>query len=117
MAFTEQKITLQKLKKVITEDGEEKEGYSSKICLRIDGMLPGILNNGGLNGQIEGHETTFVVNNNTLYGLKDLSVETQTDYDLVPVESVECGENGVYHSVQVESELILALGRNKTGNL
>ena len=80
VAFTEEKIILQKLEQVITEDGEKKEGYSSKICLRIDGMLPGFLNDDELNGQIERYETTFVVDdNNKLYGLKDLSVDAQID--------------------------------------
>ena len=104
VTFNEQKISLQKLEKVITEDGE-REGYACKLSIRIDGMLPGILNNGQINGQIEPYEVSFTMNDNKIYGVKtqSLVVETQTNFGIEPVESVESGD---VHKVQIESEYI-----------
>ena len=100
VTFTDEKLNLQKLENVIV-DNEEKEGYSSKICVRIDDLLLLDRNNGEINGPIEQYEVTFTVNENSLYGVKGLLVDTQTNAEIQPVESVESGED---HLVRVESE-------------
>ena len=107
VTFEEEKISLQKLEKVITEDGE-REGYACKLSIRIDGMLPGILNNGRINGQIERYEVSFTVNDNNIYGVKTgpVKVENHTQIGWEDVESVESGE---YHNVRIESKLILTV--------
>jgi len=100
VTFKEQKISLQKLEKVITEDGE-REGYACKLSIRIDGMLPRILNNSQINGQIEQYEVSFTVNDNNIYGVKTgpVKVENHTQIGWQDVESVESGE---YHNVRIE---------------
>ena len=100
VTFTDEKLNLQKLEKVIV-DNEEKEGYSSKICVRIDDLLLLDRSNDEINGPIEQYEVSFTVNDNTLYGVKGLLVETPTNAGIEPVESVESGEK---HLVRVESE-------------
>ena len=105
VTFNEQKISLQKLEKVITEDGE-REGYANKLRIKVDGMLPRIQNNGRINGQIERYEVSFTVNDNEIYGVNRLAVETNTQTGWESVESVESGE---YHNVRIESKLILTV--------
>ena len=103
LTFTEEKLNLQKLKHVIVKN-EEKGGYSSEICVKINDLPLVNRNNGEINGPIDQYEVSFTVNeDNTLYGVKDLLVETQTNAGIEPVESVESGED---HLVRVESELI-----------
>ena len=86
------------------------EGYASKLRVEIDEMLPGILNNGQINGQIERYEVSFTVNDNMIFGVKgrnNLVVETRTNYGLEPVESVESGDvRDMNHIMQIESEYI-----------
>ena len=75
--FKEQKISLQKIS-VITLDKNKVDGYASKLCVEIDEMLPLILNNGQINAQIERYEVSFTVNDNEIYGVNRLAVETNT---------------------------------------
>ena len=82
------------------------EGYASKLIVRIDGMLPGILNNREINGEIEQYKANFTVTDNTIYGFKNLLVETQTNIGLEPVRSVK---SGLPHSVQIYGEFIFNL--------
>ena len=100
VTFTEEKLNFQKLKNVIV-DNDEKEGCSSKIRVKINDLPLLDRNNGEINGPIEQYEVSFTVNDNTLYGVKDLLVETPTNAGIEPVESVESGEK---HLVRVESE-------------
>ena len=104
LTFTEEKLNFQKLKNVIV-DNEEKEGNtpgcSSKIRVKINDLPLLDRNNGEINGPIEQYEVSFTVNDNTLYGVKGLLVETPTNAGIEPVESVESGEK---HLVRVESE-------------
>ena len=102
VTFTEEKLNFQKLKNVIV-DNDEKEGCSSKIRVKINDLPLLDRNNGEINGPIEQYEVSFTVNDNTLYGVKDLLVETPTNAGIEPVESVESGED---HLVRIESELI-----------
>ena len=100
VTFTEEKLNFQKLKNVIV-DNEEEEGCSSKIRVKINDLPLLDRNNGEINGPIEQYEVSFTVNDNTLYGVKGLLVETPTNAGIEPVESVESGEK---HLVRVESE-------------
>ena len=100
VTFKEQKISLQKIS-VITQEKTTVEGYASEFRVEINQMLPGIFNNGEINGQIEPYEVRFTVNDNKIYGVKGLGVKTQTNYGLEDVESVESGD---VHKVQIESE-------------
>ena len=79
------------------------EGYASKLCVEINEMLPMILNNGQINAQMERYEVSFTVNDNMMYGVNGLAVETYTQTGWESVESVESGEN---HTVRIESEFI-----------
>ena len=90
-----EEVTLKEEKKV--------EGYASKLCVEIDEMLPLILNNGQINQQIERYEVSFTVNDNKIYGVNRLAVETYTQTGWESVESVESGED---HIVRIESEFI-----------
>ena len=106
VTFNEKKLSLQKLEKVITKEGE-REGYACKLSIRIDGMLPRI-QNGRINGQIERYEVSFTVNDNNIYGVKTgpPKVENYTQTGWEDVESVESGE---YHNVRIDSKLILTV--------
>ena len=66
--FRRTKISLQKIS-VVTKEGQTLERYASTLIVRIDGMLPGILNNREINGEIELYKANFTVTNNKIHGL------------------------------------------------
>ena len=96
--FTEEKIICQKLEKIKTADGEIPGGYESQLCVTIDGMLPGIQNDGQLNGQVQEYEASFTVKNNEIFGLKNLSVKIPTSTGMESTDEYKMGEE---HAVRV----------------
>ena len=96
--FTEEKIICQKLEKIKTADGEIPGGYESQLRVTIDGMLPGIQNDGQLNGQVQEYEASFTVENNKIFGLKNLSVKIPTNTGMESTDEYKTGEE---HAVRV----------------
>jgi len=98
--FTEEKIICQKLEKIKTADGELlrttdgeiQGGYESQLRVTIDGMLPGIQNDGQLNGQVEEYEASFTVKNNEIFGVKDISIGNATNTGPGPKDEYNIGE-------------------------
>ena len=103
--FTEEKIFCQKREKIQTDDEEIVGGYASRLRVSINEMLPGIQNDGQINGQVREYKATFTVNNNVIFGLKDISVKTRTNMGMEsPDESPESPdeyEKGKEHAVRV----------------
>ena len=100
--FTEEKIICQKLEKIKTADGEILGGYESQLRVTIDGMLPGIQNDGQLNGQVQEYEASFTVKNNEMFGVKDISISNATNTGPGPKDEYIVGEE---HKATVYREL------------
>ena len=96
--FTEEKIICQKLEKIKTDDEEIVGGYASRLRVSINEMLPGIQNDGQINGQVGEYEATFTVNNNEIFGLKDICVKIPTNMGMESPDEYEMGEE---HAVRV----------------
>ena len=74
----------------------------TSLCVTIDGMLPGIQNDGQLNGQVEEYEASFTVNNNVIFGLKKLSVKIPTSTGMESTDELSDEyEMGKEHAVRV----------------
>jgi len=90
--FTEEKISCQKLEKIKTADGEIAGVFASKLRVSIDGMLPGIQNDGQLNGRVQEYEASFTANDNEIYGVKDLSIGNAANTGTVDKDEYVVGE-------------------------
>ena len=100
--FTEEKMICQKLERIITHDGEIVGGYKSRLLVSINEMLPGIQNDGQINGQVKEYKATFTVNNNVIFGLKDISVKNTANTGMESTDELSDEyEMGKEHAVRV----------------
>ena len=89
--FTEEKISCQKLEKIKTADGEIAGVFASELRVSIDGMLPGIQNDGQLNGQVQEYEANFTANSQ-IFGVRDISIKNGANTGMDPSEEYVTGE-------------------------
>ena len=100
--FFEEKISCQKLEKITLADGKIVDGYESRLCVSVDGMLPGIQNDGQLNGRVQEYEASFKVNNNEIFGFgKNISVKNADNTGMDPTDEYDAGDE---HTVRVQGE-------------
>eukprot|EP00463_Aulacantha_scolymantha_P003085 TRINITY_DN3874_c0_g1_i1.p1 TRINITY_DN3874_c0_g1~~TRINITY_DN3874_c0_g1_i1.p1 ORF type:complete len:96 (-),score=9.80 TRINITY_DN3874_c0_g1_i1:12-299(-) len=69
--FFEKKIICQKLERITLADGRIVDGYKSRLCVSIYGMLAGIQNDGQLNGQVQEYEARYTANSQ-IFGVRDI---------------------------------------------
>ena len=100
--FNEEKISCQKIEKIRTDDVEIVGGYASQLRVSINEMLPRIQNDGQINGQVGVYEATFTVNNNKIFGLKDISVKNTANTGMESTDELSDEyEMGKEHAVRV----------------
>jgi len=96
--FFEKKISCQKLEKITLADGKIVDGYESRLCVSVDGMLPGIQNDGQLNGPVQEYQASFTANNNEIFGFKNISIKNAANPGMESTHEYSAGEE---HAVRV----------------
>jgi len=97
--FIEEKISCQKLEKIKLADGKIVDGYESRLCVSVDEMLPGIQNDGQLNGQVQEYKASFTANNNEIFGFgKNIFIRNAANPGMESTDEYSRGEE---HAVRV----------------
>ena len=100
--FIEEKLSCQKLEKIKLADGKIVDGYESRLCVSVDGMLPGIQNDGQLNGQVQEYKASFTANNNEIFGFgKNIFIRNAANPGMESTDEYSRGEE---HAVRVSGE-------------
>ena len=99
--FIEKKISCQKLEKITLADGKIVDGYESRLCVCVDRMLPGIQNDGRLNGPVQEYKASFTANNNEIFGFKNISIKNAANPGMESTDEYNAGEE---HAVSVQGE-------------
>ena len=100
--FIEEKISCQKLEKITLADGKIVDGYESRLCVSVDGMLPGIQNDGQLNGQVQEYKASFTANNNEIFGFgKNIFIRNPANTGMDPTDEYDAGD---VHAVRVQGK-------------
>lgn len=89
--FFEKKIICQKLERITLADGRIVDGYKSRLCVSIYGMLAGIQNDGQLNGQVQEYEASYTANSQ-IFGVRDISIKNGANTGMDPSEEYVTGE-------------------------
>ena len=105
--FFEEKISCKKLEKITLADGTIVDGYESRLHVSVDEMLPGIQNNGQLNGPVQEYQASFTANNNEIFGFKNISIKNAANPGMESTHEYSAGEE---HAVRVYGKL----GLNQT---
>jgi hypothetical protein len=114
--FFEEKISCQKLEKITLADGRIVDGYESRLCVSVDRMLHGIQNDRQLNGRVQEYEASFTVNNNELFGLKNISVKNAANPGMESTDEYNAGDEHVVH-VKVDDNEVTMTVQNPGGSL
>ena len=100
--FIEEKISCQKLEKITLADGKIVDGYESRLCVSVDRMLPGIQNDGQLNGPVQEYKASFTAKNNEIFGFsKNISIKNPANSGMESTDEYNAGQT---HSVRVQGE-------------